>query len=136
MTNNAERENRSLRMRVCGLTDENGGDLSKNDRAEQSRASAACDAPVRAPSETPPPPRTYLSKGSLAASRCPPLPAAHMLIIGALLALNLQVQVRPDRQRRTIVRDSIADTVTTPPGRRRLVGHRLPVTAQVLATAF
>ena len=59
-----------------------------------------------------------------------------MLLIGALFALHIQVQVRPNRERRTVVRDSIVDTATTAAGRRRLVGHRLPVTAEVLATAF
>ena len=65
-----------------------------------------------------------------------PARPAHMLLIGALFALHIQVQVRPNRERRTVVRDSIVDTATTAAGRRRLVGHRLPVTAEVLATAF
>src|SRR5438270_13343215 len=61
-------------------------------------------------------------------------------LVASLLLMQVPPVGQPSRERRTIVRDSAADTTKLPPpngrGRARVVGHRLPVTAAVLATAF
>src|ERR1043166_1308901 len=63
-------------------------------------------------------------------------------MLGLVASLLLQVPpvAQPGREKRTIVRDSAVDSTRLPPpngrGRGRAVGHRLPVTAAVLATAF
>ena len=60
-----------------------------------------------------------------------------LFVLGAALALNIQVQAQPSQSRRRlpVVRDSIEDTTTTT-NRRRRQGVRKAVTAEVLSTAF
>src|SRR6185503_8450018 len=59
-----------------------------------------------------------------------------LVTIGALVALNLQVQIGPSRRRPPTVRDS-TDSATAASGRRRNSRNiRKPVTAEVLATAY
>ena len=58
-----------------------------------------------------------------------------LLTIGALLALNFQVQIGPTRRRPPTVRDSVGDSSDTT-GRRRNRNYRKAVTADLLATAF
>jgi len=57
-----------------------------------------------------------------------------LLLLGVALALNFQAQAPASRRRVPTVRDSVADSTTTPGRRRR--GVRRAVTAEVLATAF
>src|SRR5262245_61558325 len=55
-----------------------------------------------------------------------------IVTIGALLALNFQVQVPPSRRRPPTVRDSVQDSTAATRNRH----YRKAVTAEVLATAF
>ena len=59
-----------------------------------------------------------------------------LVLLGAALALNLQVPTAPPRQRRIIVADSTADSTSTEVRRHSRSGRRKPVTAEALATAF
>ena len=60
-----------------------------------------------------------------------------LVTIGALVALNFQVQVGGARRRPPTVRDSVQDSVATATSsRRRNDGYRRAVTAELLATAF
>jgi hypothetical protein len=56
-----------------------------------------------------------------------------IVTIGALIALNFQVQVPPSRRRPPTVRDSVQDSTATSSRRRH---YRKAVTAEVLATAY
>jgi len=58
-----------------------------------------------------------------------------LIALGAVLALNLQIQVGPSPRRTPVVRDSSADT-SRAQGRRRNRGIRRPVTAEDQRTAF
>jgi hypothetical protein len=59
------------------------------------------------------------------------------VLLGAALALNFQVaQSDPAHRRLPVVQDSVADTSSAGARRRRHQGHRKPVTAELLATAF
>ena len=58
-----------------------------------------------------------------------------LLVVGAVLALNLQVQIGPQARRPPVVRDSSADSVSARGGRRRQ-GIRRAVTAEDQRTAF
>src|SRR5947209_4540440 len=59
-----------------------------------------------------------------------------MLLLGASLALNLQVQVGTDHRRNPIVRDSTANDTTIKRGRGLMRGVRKPVTSELAASAF
>src|SRR6185369_16755352 len=59
-----------------------------------------------------------------------------LLTIGALFALNFQVQIGPTRRRPPTVRDSVGDSSDTTGRRRRYGNVRKAVTADLLATAF
>lgn len=58
-----------------------------------------------------------------------------LFVAGAILALNLQVQIGPSIKRNPVVRDSIRDS-TLKLGRGRNRGIRRPVTAELQASAF
>src|ERR1043166_4345846 len=58
-----------------------------------------------------------------------------IVVLSAVLALNLPVQVQPATRRPPVVRDSTADTATGR-GNRRNRGIRRPVTAEDQRTAF
>jgi hypothetical protein len=59
-----------------------------------------------------------------------------LVLLGAALALNFQVQIQvgPSRRAAPTVRDSVVDSTATKSRRKR--GVRRPVTAEVLASAF
>ena len=59
-----------------------------------------------------------------------------LVTIGALIALNFQVQVGSPRRRPPTVRDSAQDSVATSTSRRRRNNYRRAVTAELLATAY
>jgi Haemolysin secretion/activation protein ShlB/FhaC/HecB len=60
-----------------------------------------------------------------------------LVLVAASFALQVQIQVGPSRRRRNpIVTDSTVVDSTMSSRDRRRTGHRLPVTAEVLATAF
>ena len=59
-----------------------------------------------------------------------------LIALGAVIALNMQVQIGPSSRRDPIVRDSTGADSSTIPRRRRNQGSRKAVTAEDQRTAF